>query len=365
MNIKFKLAMGIASIIGSFLAVQPAISQDQLKPVRIIVGTSTLNVSYPQLNLPVALGYWREEGYDVEVVALAPPAQSITLLIAGQADIGQVNASVAVQSRTEHNEPVKIAMMNGVIDWSVAVLGDSPYQSLSDLKGKNVGVFGLGSGGVPLLKSALLAQGIDPEKDVTLIAVGGGAPAAEALRGGRVDALVFWGTAMAGFENAGLNLRYMRGDNWLEYPDFVLTVMEPTLERDPKMVEAIARGAAKATLFASTNPECALKIQWATWPQTKPTGAPNDETAARWDLNLLNRQLDTFQKGYELGGGELYGKILPTTIERFQDYLLSTAQITRTLPGGTWLIDSADYFERVNNFDRDPIVQAAQQCKGY
>ena len=38
------------------------------------------------------------------------------------------------------------------------------------------------------------------------------------------------------------------------------------------MVEAIVRGAAKATLFAMTNPEAVRQIQWKYFPDTKPTG---------------------------------------------------------------------------------------------
>ena len=47
---------------------KPALAQGALKKVRIAVGTSVLNLTYPWLTLPVALGWWRDAGYDVEVL---------------------------------------------------------------------------------------------------------------------------------------------------------------------------------------------------------------------------------------------------------------------------------------------------------
>jgi hypothetical protein len=91
-----------------------------------------------------------------------------------------------------------------VIDWGIGVLQDRPIKSVADLKGKKIGIFSLGTGGMPLLKGYLRANGINPDKDVQIIATGAGAPALEALRSDRVQALMFWGSALTGFQNAGL-----------------------------------------------------------------------------------------------------------------------------------------------------------------
>ncbi len=36
-----------------------------LKKVKIALGTTVINVGYPWLTLPLALDYWKAEGYDV------------------------------------------------------------------------------------------------------------------------------------------------------------------------------------------------------------------------------------------------------------------------------------------------------------
>jgi NitT/TauT family transport system substrate-binding protein len=344
---------------------QTAQAEEPLKKVRIVVGTTVLNISYPWLNLPRALGYWKQEGYDVEVTPLAPPAQPITLLVAGQTDFAQVNATVLVQARATNNAPVKVAMLNGITDWSVAVAADSPYTSIKDLKGKMIGTFGLASGGVFLLRAYLQDNGIDPDKDVKLIAVGGGAPAADALRTGRVQALMFWASAMAGFENTGLKLRYLRGDDWRKIPDFTLAVMEKTVNSDPKMVEAIVRGAAKAELFALTNPDCVRRIQWKMWPSTKPTGAPDDATLSRWELNLLQAQLNTMKDAFELNGGKYYGNFDPSTYDVLQNFMVKTNQITHTIAPAGYAVDIPDFYRKANDFDAEAVKQAAIKCENW
>ena len=78
------------------------------------------------------------------------------------------------------------------------------------------------------MKSYLRANGVDPEKDIQMVAVGLGAPPVDALRTNKVQALLFWASAQATFENAGLKLRYLIGPDWRTYPDFTLSTLKKT-----------------------------------------------------------------------------------------------------------------------------------------
>lgn len=357
----------IGFLIGAvaILSATQAGAQTPKKKVRIVVGTQVLNISYPTLNLPLALGYWSDEGYDVEITPLAPPAQTIALLIAGQADFAQINASVAVQAQSLNSQPVKLVVNNGVIDWSIGVLEDSPLRSITDFKGKTIGVFGLGSGGVAILRAYLKEKGIDPDKDVKFIATGAGAPAIDALKSGRVQGLMFWASAMAGFENAGLKMRYLRGEDWRTLPDFSIAAMSKTIESDPKMVEAIVRGMAKASEFAFANPDCVRRIQWKTWPNTKSTGQADPSVLAQWDTNLLKAQLDSFRDGYKVGGGKYWGNVDTAAVSRLEQYMLKSGQISRGVPASALMIADADLYRRANQFDASAIRQAAKTCANW
>lgn len=199
---------GAVMALGTAGAVQ-AQSDKPLKPVSIALGTQVVNVSYPWLTLPIALGWWKDEGYDVKVLTVGGSLQGIQQMAAGGVDFAQLNSTGLIQGAADNNLPLRALMGTGVIDWSVAVMDGSSIKSVKDLKGKKIGIFSLGTGGMPLLKGYLRANGIDPDKEVTIIATGAGAPALEALKSDRVQALMFWASAISGFENAGAKLRLL------------------------------------------------------------------------------------------------------------------------------------------------------------
>ena len=346
------------------VAVLPAaaMAQQPLKKVRIAVGTTVLNLSYPWLNLPVALGYWRDEGYDVEVLPVGASLQALQQMVGGNADFAEVNSSVIVQANVVNGIPVRAVMANGVIDWAVGVQADGPVRDVRDLKGKTVGVFSLATGGIAFLRGYLRQNGMDPDRDVTLVATGLGAPAVDALRTGKVQGLLYWAVAMAGFENAGLHLRYLRAPDWRGYPDLSLSTLQKTAAADPRMVEAIARGAARATVFALANPDCVRQVQWERFPATKPTGA-DDATLRQWDLRLLGAQLDSLRDGFALNGGKLWGNVDPAGFERIEAFMLESKQIGKTLPGRTFALDIPGFYERVNAFDAEATRAAALTCQ--
>lgn len=335
-----------------------------LKPVTIALGTQVVNVTYPWLTLPIALGYWEEEGYDVKIVTTGGSLQGIQQMMAGAVEFAQVNSTGLIQANTENDVPVRGLMGTGVIDWGIGVAEDSAIQSVADLKGKKIGIFSLGTGGMPLLKGYLRANGIDPDADVQIIATGAGAPALQALTSDRVQALMFWGSALTGFQNAGTQLRVLFDPQWRELPDFTFATMQKTIEADPAMVEAISRGAAKATLFVQTNTDCARRIHWKHFPSTKPTGA-DEATLVKWDLALLQSQLESMQAAFTMNGGQLIGAMSPAAYGRMQDFMLNDGLIKRTLPPESMLHLEAGFVEAINRFDHDAVIEAAKACEGY
>jgi len=347
------------ALLAASLAAGTAMADD-LKPVTLTVGTSVLNVGYPMLTLPLTLGYWEKEGYKVSLQPAGASLQALQQMVAGNAQFAEINASVAVQANVDTKLPVRVAMANGVLDWSVAVPQGSPIKSVADLKGKTVGIFSLATGGLPMLKSYLKANGVDPDKDVTFIPTGFGAQPVEALKSGKVDALMYWASANAGMENAGLKLDYIYDPAWRQMTDYSLTVMQDTAKKDPAMVIAIARGVAEATVFALANPECAVKLQWQEYPETKPK-APDEATAMAWDLNNINAQLATLKAGYELDGS-VWGQVDTGGLDRLQNFLAENGVTKGTLPADDYLTGIPDFAKQVNDFDADAIRAAARSC---
>ena len=354
------LLAAVALIADPIMIREAGIAAPAPKKVRIAVATTFLGVSYPWLNMPLALGYWKDEGYDVEVLPVGASLQVVQQMVGRNAELGQINSSVVVQANVVNNIPVRVVMMNGVIDTAISVPKDSAIKEVKDLKGKTIGVFSLASGAIPLLKSYLRANGLDPDKDVSLIPVGLGAPVVDALRTNKVQALVYWGSANANLENAGLELRYLANPDWKRIPDFSLVALQPTIAANADMIVAIARGAAKASVFAMANPDCVRKLQWAHFPKTKPTGA-DDATLAKWDLRSLEAQLDAMQHAFDLAG-KTWTAGTAADYARMQDFMVDTKQIEKKADPATFINEIPDFARKVNDFDHDAVVRQAKAC---
>jgi NitT/TauT family transport system substrate-binding protein len=341
---------------------KPALAQGALKKVRIAVGTSVLNLTYPWLTLPVALGWWRDAGYDVEVLPVGASLQCLQQMVAGNVEFAQMNSSVVVQANVVNDIPVRVVMNNGILDWALAVPEDSPIREPRDFKGKKIGVFSLATGGIAFMKSYFRNIGIDPDKDVQIIALGLGAPPVDALRNDRVQALLYWGSAMAGFENAGLKLRYFQGEDWPHYPDFTLTTLAKTMESDPAMVEAIGRGAAMASVYAMENPDCQRKLFWEKYPANRPTGT-DEATAIQWDMNNLRMQEIAMRGAFELNGGKLWGNATPEAYDNIQKFMLKAGLIPKTIDPAVYMPTIPNFFQKINDFDAASVRARADACR--
>lgn len=340
-----------------------ASAQPALKKAKLGIGTLALNITYPWAMLPPVLGWWREEGYEIDVFAAQSSLQGIQLMSAGNVDFMEANSAPIMQAAADNKVAIKTIMVNTVIDWSLVSMEGGAVKSLADFKGKLIGVSSLGTGGVPLLHAYLQANGLKPEADYTLVAVGVGPGALEALRSNRVQGLMFWGAAITGFEVAGSKFRSFHDPKWRRFPDFSISTLQSTIDRDPKMVEVLVRGGAKASLFAATNPECVRRIQWAKYPDTKPSGA-DEATLIKGDLRRLAGQMDGMKQALEMGGGKLWGAVSSKDFAGLQDFFIDTKVLKQKLadPAG-YLVGTPGFFEKANDFDHAAIVKQAQDCK--
>jgi NitT/TauT family transport system substrate-binding protein len=361
MGTAVSLRLGLTWVV--YLSLAMVTQARELKHVRLAVGTSVLNVSYPMLTLPLTLGYWKQEGYDVELEPVGASLQAVQQMVAGNAELAEVNASAIIQSAVANHLAVRAVMANTVMDWSIAVLSTSDIKTAADLKGKTIGVFSVATAGLPLLKRYLKLNGIDFETaGISLLPLGLGAPPVEALRKGEVDALIYWGAATTGFKNAGLDLREIVPPDWKTYPDYSLSVMQPTADSDPDMVVGIARGVAKATVYAIANPECAVRLHWQSYPETKASGL-DEATVLRRDLNTINTQIAALGEGFKLNGGKQWGAVDPAGLDRLQAFLQEADLVKGAIPAKDLLAGIPHLSDRVNDFDADQIRQAAKNCE--
>jgi NitT/TauT family transport system substrate-binding protein len=351
----------LATVAAIGIAALPAAAQDKpLKKTRIVAATAVFDVTYPQLTLPLSLGYWKQEGYDVEIQPGGGSLQAIQQMVGGNADFAAGSGNAMIQFNEKNNLPIRIVYNYANTDWSLAVDADGPIKSVKDLRGKTIGVFNLATGGIGLLNALLRANGMDPAKDVELVALGMGIAPVDAIKSGKAQGLMYWGSGTASFENAGLKLRKLIGEDWPTYPDYSLVTLQGTADKSPDMMTALGRGTAKAALFAITNPTCAVKLHWAHYG--KPTG---DEAAAmRRDLHSLETQLDSMKYAYaRFGQGKLWGRFDPADWNRLSQFMLDAKQITKPFDASVLALKIPNFYEKISDFDAEAVKAAAMACQ--
>lgn len=235
--------------------------------------------------VPMALGYYAEEGLEIEFQGSSGSGASLQMVEAGSVLFGAAESDAVLQAREQGAKAKAFYTLKQRSSYTIGVLPDSPIKQLSDLKGKKIGSLSLGVGAVGVTKASLEAIGI-PATDYTLIATGGGAPAAVALREGRVDALGVPMWAFGRMENDGMTLRYITLPANSRKAGFTLVATDATLEKEKKAAIGICRAISRGLYFALQNPVKAIELFYKTFPQAKPQNV-NVDAQAKADLHIL------------------------------------------------------------------------------
>mgnify|MGYP003693863437 CR=1 FL=1 len=103
-----------------------------------------------------------------------------------------------------------------------------------------------------------------------------------------------------------------------------------TIERDPRMIEAVVRGSAKGVALCADQPR--LRPPSCNGSTTRPPSRrAREATLVKWDLNSPPpRSLAGMTPALEMGGGgQLWGKTTPEQFARLPDFLVQTGLIDK------------------------------------
>src|SRR5579864_989318 len=108
---------------------QPTEAADLTK-VTIAMSSASMSPSYPYLYVADHLGFWKQEGLDVEILLTQGSAQTVQLLAANQATIGLLNPEPVAIARAVKELPIRSADCIGMIfSWSTAVAPNSSIKT--------------------------------------------------------------------------------------------------------------------------------------------------------------------------------------------------------------------------------------------
>jgi ABC-type nitrate/sulfonate/bicarbonate transport system substrate-binding protein len=142
---------------------------DPAKPHTKIRFVSTLSSSTFPVSYAIENGIFAKRGIDVEMLQFADFQAVYTAMRTSAADMGSGGLASIINLRG-NGVPVNVIWGTSLMLNDILVKPDSGIKSLSDLKGKDIGVFGGASGTTANMFVAVLADqfGIDPRKDARI-----------------------------------------------------------------------------------------------------------------------------------------------------------------------------------------------------
>ena len=172
-------------LIAGLLVAPFVFAQPQLKKIRM--GISTTSIAFLSIYAAQLKGFYRDEGIDLELI-LMPATLASSAVLTG--DIDYNGAVTGVIAAAVQGRPMKVLIFTA--DRSLqSIISRKEIKEPKDLKGKKI------AGSTPGATATLLARlgakhfGLDPDRDVSILTMGGGDSARlAALESGIADATI-------------------------------------------------------------------------------------------------------------------------------------------------------------------------------
>ncbi|HYG85524.1 MAG TPA: ABC transporter substrate-binding protein [Azospirillum sp.] len=312
----------------------------------------------PHASVPAALGFWKESGLDVQVNPVNGSTLATQLVAAGTAQFAMPTVEPVIGARQQGGKIIAVYNHTREPIYTIAVPANSSITQLAQLKGKRIGVLSLSSGAVPFAKAMLAGAGLDPERDVSWLPIGIGSQAAQAVQNNQVDALGYWDWGYAVLENAGLSFRHFTTEETKDLLSLMIIGNEDFVKANPDVAMKLAQGIAKATLFTINNPEAAVRIHWEHYPQSKPTGVP-EEVALKQAVHVLSARLEKYR--IDRRAIPKWGAFTEAEWRESQDFLLKSGIASKSMDVKTYYTDQ--FIDKINDFDQAAIVAKAKAYK--
>jgi NitT/TauT family transport system substrate-binding protein len=305
------------------------------------------------------LGYYKEEGLDIEVLNMSSSSQALQAVATGSADFSALSPPtlLPVYATTPSLNIISAYVWLRQAHWQVTVKPDSPITSVADLKGKRIGIRNPGDTGFFGAKAMFRELGFDPAKDAEWISVGAGGPAGQALYGDRIDALAIWDGELARVELAGFPLRYLSNTPGMQNLfGSALCVGRSALQANRDRFVRVFRANAKSTVFTYANPELAVRMHWQLYPEGKPKGK-SEEEAMREALYILKVRKDKWfaapwQADKRMGASTAEEWQAQVRFVELQDKIQDVAPLFTN-----------DLLDEINDFDRAVIEEQARTIR--
>lgn len=244
----------LAAAIMAF-TLSPAFAQLEKRDVHIAVGGKSAFYYLP-LTIAEQLGYFKDEGLEVQISDFAGGSQALRAVVGGSAEVvsGAYEHTISLQGKKQYFRAFALQGRLPQIALGISSAKAGQIKSFKDLKGLKIGVSAPGSSTHNLVKQLLTKAGLDPNKDAAIVGVGIGAGAIAAMRSGQIDGISNVDPVMTKLEMDGAvkviaDTRTLKGtqDIWgASLPAGCLYAPESFVQKYPNVAQALANAIVRA-----------------------------------------------------------------------------------------------------------------------
>ncbi len=214
-----------------------------------------------QIRLGIKKGFFREESLDLSLKVVFGGPEIAAEYDSGRLKIGEMGTPPALTAMAKGHrfKIVGSGVRRGAVQYLVV---NSQLQEWADLKDSRLGALTIGSCSYWFMREVLSHNGVDPDKDVTIVGLGTKYPQViDLIREGELAGAVISEPNVSIGELAGIHRVWVG----LAEVDFVPRLQwsvcianNDVIEREPELVEAVLRGCRRSYRYASENQD-----EWA------------------------------------------------------------------------------------------------------
>jgi NitT/TauT family transport system substrate-binding protein len=248
------LVSALACVSLAPLALSRARAALEKTKVTIAVGGKSA-LYYLPLTLAERLGYFKDEGLEVEIADFAGGSKALQAMMGGSADVtaGGFDHIIVLQARGQKIMGFVLMLDTPAISLGIATARATGYRSPADLKGMKIGVTAPGSSTHMFVNRVLASVGLSSE-DVSIVGVGSGPTAVAAVRSGQIDAIANVEPAISILERSGaikvvaeaVSEKGSRAVFGAALPAGCLYTKEEFIRKNPNTVQALTNAIVRA-----------------------------------------------------------------------------------------------------------------------
>ncbi len=215
---------------------------------RILVSAPSKSLTWFPAALAKEKGFFRDEGLDVDFVVMNPRL-ALQAVISG--DAAYTTALGSTIRAAVRGVPLRV-VLTICEKPHFALIAKPGVTNVEQLRGKIVGISSFGASSDTMARAALLKYKLSPEKDVKILAVGGGLNRLAALKSGAIDATLIEAPYNVMLEQEGFPRLLFVGDV-VPSPIAGFGTSLDRIHKQRGEVERMVRAALRAIRFAKNN----------------------------------------------------------------------------------------------------------------